>query len=135
MGDGGASWRLKALKRMKERSQMEDKSLEEIAAERGVDLGQLKREAAHSTAARSRNRFRRPKRHSYLDDVHSERGQMKKPQTERSSFARRKDFSQSTENDKTDVPLNTDTTVVKNKFPSDGSFLSMFSGNDQTGRC
>ena len=113
---------------------MEDNSLEEIAAERGVNLEQLQREAAQPTAKRSRNRFHRPKPHSYLDDVRSERGQMKKPQTERSSFTKRKDSSQSTENNKTDIPSNISPTVV-NKFPSDGSFLSMFAGNDQTGRC
>lgn len=41
VGDGGASWRLKALKRMQMRAENEGKTLAQIAQSRGMDLAKL----------------------------------------------------------------------------------------------
>lgn len=51
VGDGGASWRLKALKRMQMRAENDGLSLREVAVSRGVDLSQLTDAAMRTTAA------------------------------------------------------------------------------------
>ena len=129
VGDGGASWRRKALKRMQERSQMEDKSLEQIAEERGVNLDRLKQDVRSASSRRNRgatsHRFsNRP----YLDDIHSHRREMKKPPSaDRSIFTKKRERNRE-EGDERQSNQSTSETAAStlNKFPSDGSFLQMF---------
>ncbi|KAJ7943029.1 CWF19-like protein 2 [Quillaja saponaria] len=54
IGDGGASWRLKALKRAQEQAAREGRRLEEIVGERWGSLGQLTVSVASNAAAPSR---------------------------------------------------------------------------------
>ncbi|XP_057980019.1 uncharacterized protein LOC131165888 [Malania oleifera] len=54
VGDGGASWRLKALKRAQEQAAREGRKLEEVVEERWGSLGQLAVSVASRAAAPSR---------------------------------------------------------------------------------
>lgn len=54
VGDGGASWRLKALKRAKEQATREGRRLQEVVGERWGSLGQLTVSVASNKAAQSR---------------------------------------------------------------------------------
>ncbi|KAJ0228829.1 hypothetical protein HA466_0321710 [Hirschfeldia incana] len=54
VGDGGASWRMKALKRAKEQAAREGQKLEEVAGERWGSLGDLVESVASQRAAPSR---------------------------------------------------------------------------------
>lgn len=119
VGDGGVGWRMRALKRMKERSREENRSLREIAEERGLSLEQLAQESSRSS---EKQRFRGPHR-SYLDDVRSERSKMRRPRFEGSGFARKE-----TKRNVSETKRETDTSAsIYNKFPNDGSFLQMAS--------
>ena len=120
VGDGGASWRLRALKRMKERSQIEGKSLEEISEERGMNLDQVMRDAER-VRKKPKDRFHH---RSYLDDVYNEGSRMKKPQTERSSFTRNRD-RRADKRKEARAQVEGEAKGM-NKFPSDGSFFQMF---------
>ncbi|KAK3043464.1 hypothetical protein RJ639_002043 [Escallonia herrerae] len=53
VGDGGASWRLKALKRAKEQAAREGRKLDDVVEERWGSLGQLAVSVASRTAAPS----------------------------------------------------------------------------------
>ncbi|XP_065882007.1 uncharacterized protein [Euphorbia lathyris] len=54
VGDGGASWRMKALKRAQEQAAREGRNLEQVVEERWGSLGQLAVSAASHTAAPAR---------------------------------------------------------------------------------
>ncbi|GFZ12098.1 CwfJ-like family protein [Actinidia rufa] len=54
VGDGGASWRLKALKRSQEQAAREGRAVKEVVQERWGSLGQLAVSVASRTAAPSR---------------------------------------------------------------------------------
>ncbi|GMH40688.1 hypothetical protein BSKO_08592 [Bryopsis sp. KO-2023] len=100
VGDGGASWRLKALKRMRMRAENEGKSLQDIAESRGLDLDKLaeaatRTHAAHTMAhlSSAKDRARRyqqgvekeggkKRQPHYLDDIKSDRGRMKVPRVD-----------------------------------------------------
>ncbi len=127
VGDGGASWRRKALKRMQERSQMEDKSLEQIAEERGVNLDRLKHDARNTSYRRNRATPHRFSNRAYLDDIHGHRREMKKPSVDRSVFTKRREKTREEEDRGQSLQSTTETAPsALNKFPSDGSFLQMF---------
>ncbi|KAF7116455.1 hypothetical protein RHSIM_RhsimUnG0026900 [Rhododendron simsii] len=54
VGDGGASWRLKALKHAQERAACEGRNFKEVVEERWGSMGQLAVSVASRTAASSR---------------------------------------------------------------------------------
>lgn len=73
VGDGGASWRLKALKRAKEQAARDGRNIKEVVAERWGSLGHLAVSAASHRAAPSR---------AHLDSIRNrKRGLMEEQQT------------------------------------------------------
>lgn len=72
VGDGGVSWRLKALKRAKEQAAREGRKLDEVVEERWGSLGQL----AASVAAR-----RSAPSHAHLHAIRGRKGHGEKPET------------------------------------------------------
>ncbi|GAB2217679.1 hypothetical protein Droror1_Dr00000882 [Drosera rotundifolia] len=142
VGDGGASWRLKALKRAKEQAEREGKKLEEVAEERWGSLGNLAVSVASRSAAPSRAHLHAIRsRKSGLSDDHasdlSKQGtrnadkntdlhdskrihhpDMRAPKLHDSfSWGRRKTQNSS------DADLISSTVARLNKFENDGSFL------------
>ncbi|CAL5392554.1 unnamed protein product [Camellia sinensis] len=146
VGDGGASWRLKALKRAQEQAAREGMALEEVVGERWGSLGQLAVSVASRTAAPSRAHLRAIKnrkkglseeqqttvddrnekvteknigRERLRDRRHSE---MKVPKLHDSlSWGKRK--SQSMLSNK-DSDLISTAMASLNKFANDGNFMS-----------
>ncbi|CAL5394150.1 unnamed protein product [Camellia sinensis] len=146
VGDGGASWRLKALKRAQEQAAREGMALEEVVGERWGSLGQLAVSVASRTAAPSRAHLRAIKnrkmglseeqqttvddrnenvteknigRERLRDRRHSE---MKVPKLHDSlSWGKRKSQSMSSNKDS---DLISTAMASLNKFANDGNFMS-----------
>ncbi|CAL5395320.1 unnamed protein product [Camellia sinensis] len=142
VGDGGASWRLKALKRAQEQAAREGMALEEVVGERWGSLGQLAVSVASRTAAPSRAHLRAIKnrkkglseeqqttvddrneknigRERLRDCRHSE---MKVPKLHDSlSWGKRKSQSMSSNKDS---DLISTAMASLNKFANDGNFMS-----------
>ncbi|PIA31458.1 hypothetical protein AQUCO_04900036v1 [Aquilegia coerulea] len=148
VGDGGASWRLKALKRAQEQAAREGRNLKEVAEERWGSLGQLTVSAASSRAApahahlhaiKDRRRGIAEKnqgvsdnkvnqndetpyggRGGYLKDVSLRHPDMKTPKVNDSlSWRKRKEQNIS----KGDTELISAAASCLNKFTNDGSFM------------
>ncbi|CAL5392552.1 unnamed protein product [Camellia sinensis] len=146
VGDGGASWRLKALKRAQEQAAREGMALEEVVGERWGSLGQLAVSVASHTAAPSCAHHRAIKnrkmglseeqqttvddrnenvteknigRERLRDRRHSE---MKVPKLHDSlSWGKRKSQSMSSNKDS---DLISTAMASLNKFANDGNFMS-----------
>ncbi|KAG2302465.1 hypothetical protein Bca4012_060770 [Brassica carinata] len=144
VGDGGASWRMKALKRAKEQAAREGQKLEEVAGERWGSLGNLVESVASQRAAPSRahlnainNRRRenngdndkekKPERVSekgngrdYLKDDSIRHRTLRAPKTDPSlSWGKRKGQTHRHEDSK----LISEAAAHLNKFTNDGSFM------------
>ncbi|URD76332.1 Protein similar to CwfJ C-terminus 2 [Musa troglodytarum] len=147
VGDGGASWRLKALKRAKEQAAREGRKLDEVVEERWGSLGQLtatvvthRAAPAHAHLRAINDRKRGPMElsevapsdetkggfqevHSggrdYLRDVSSQTPQMRKPRHDDLSWKRNKGHNMSRE----DKSLISSAISSLNKFANDGSFM------------
>lgn len=146
VGDGGASWRMKSLKRAKEQADREGRRLEEVVEERWGSLGQLAASAASHVAAPSRahlhaikNRKKgRTEEHGrvqdkgseqhtekdsgrdYLRDVTLRPPEMRAPKVGDSlSWGKRRSPSMSTK----DAGLLSTAAARLNKFFNDGSFM------------
>ncbi|CAL5440840.1 unnamed protein product [Camellia sinensis] len=137
VGDGGASWRLKALKRAQEQAAREGMALEEVVGERWGSLGQLAVSVASRTAAPSRAHLHAIKnrkkglseeqqtteknigRERLRDRRHSE---MKVPKLHDSlSWGKRKSQIMSSNKDS---DLISTAMASLNKFANDGNFMS-----------
>nr|CAB3493292.1 unnamed protein product [Digitaria exilis] len=145
VGDGGASWRLKALKRAKEQAAREGRKLEEVVEERWGSLGDLAvsvsaSRAAHSHAHLHAIRGRKSGnadnseehakgnsegrqggdsgRREYLRDVSSQHHAMRKPKPDSIPWKRRKQNISSE-----DQALISSAVASLNKFSDDGSFM------------
>ncbi|AEE33374.1 CwfJ-like family protein [Arabidopsis thaliana] len=145
VGDGGASWRMKALKRAKEQAAREGLRLEEVAGERYGSLGNLVESVASQRAAPSRahlnainNRRRgenekndsekKPKERisekgnnrEYLKGESLNHRVLRAPKTDPSlSWGKRK--SQTHRNE--DSKLISEAAAHMNKFSNDGNFM------------
>ncbi|KAG0547670.1 hypothetical protein BDA96_01G100400 [Sorghum bicolor] len=145
VGDGGASWRLKALKRAKEQAAREGRKLEEVVEERWGSLGDLAvsvsaSRAAHSHAHLHAIRGRKsgnadnseecvkgnPEgqldgssgRREYLRDVSSQHHAMRKPKPDSVPWKKRRQNISSE-----DQALISSAVASLNKFSDDGSFM------------
>ncbi|CAH8300272.1 unnamed protein product [Eruca vesicaria subsp. sativa] len=146
VGDGGASWRMKALKRAKEHAAREGQKLEEVAGERWGSLVNLVESVASQRAAPSRahlnainnrrrgqneenEKVKKPERVSekgngreYLKDDDSLRRhrELRAPKTDPSlSWGKRKGQTHRHEDSK----LISEAAAHLNKFSNDGSFM------------
>ncbi|CAA7399250.1 unnamed protein product [Spirodela intermedia] len=145
VGDGGASWRLKALKRAQEQAARDGRKLDEVVEERWGSLGQLaasvaSRRVAHTHAHqhaikdRRRGITEKPEKNEhdqmkgqntearighrdYLQDVSSRHPEMRKPKPDSNGWRKRKT---SVLGDNTVI---SDALSALNKFSNDGSFL------------
>ncbi|XP_038703649.1 CWF19-like protein 2 isoform X2 [Tripterygium wilfordii] len=147
VGDGGASWRLKALKRAQEQAAREGRNLSDVVGERWSSLGELTVSAASHIAAPSRAHLHAIKNRKkglteehqsgtdnetkkvmeksigrdYLKDVSVRHPKMKAPKVHGSlSWGKRKAQNLSME----DAAVITAATASLNKFSNDGSFMS-----------
>ncbi|CBI26380.3 uncharacterized protein LOC100264750 [Vitis vinifera] len=145
VGDGGASWRMKALKRAQEQAAREGRKFDEVVEERWGSLGQLTVSLASHAAAPSRAHLHAIKSRKkgltqeqqtpiqdyqrdseknsgreYLKDVSVRNPEMKAPKVHNSlSWGKRKGQNVSTK----DVGLISDAVASLNKFANDGSFM------------
>lgn len=147
VGDGGASWRLKALKRAKEQAAREGRKLDDVVGERWGSLSQLAASVtvsgaapryAHIRAIKDRKRGQTENsddiakggtkggdkevpsgRREYLRDVSSRHPEMRKPKQDSLSWKRNKSRNISSE----DKSLIAEAMSGLNKFANDGSFL------------
>lgn len=159
VGDGGASWRLKALKRAQEQAAREGRKFDEVVEERWGSLGQLAVSATSHRAAPSRahlhaikNRKRgltedcqadvedqketdtqKTSNRDYLRDVSLRHPEMRAPKARDSlSWRKRKGQHMSTR----DANIISAAFSGLNKFENDGNFMREFSrqqGKDPCG--
>ncbi|CAN8244744.1 unnamed protein product [Cochlearia groenlandica] len=154
VGDGGASWRLKALKRAKEQAAREGQRLEEVAGERWGSLGNLVESVSSQRAAPSRahlnainNRRRanneeidkdkKPERVSekgngrdYLKDDSKGNRVLRAPKTDPSlSWGKRKGPTHRNEDSK----LISEAAAHLNKFSNDGNFMKELMSKQKSG--
>lgn len=149
VGDGGASWRLKALKRAKEQAAREGRKLEEVVEERWSSLGDLAVSVSASRAAHSHAHLhairgrksgnadnseehvkRNPEgqldgssgRREYLRDVSSQHHAMRKPKPDSVPWKKRRQNISSE-----DQALISSAVASLNKFSDDGSFMEKIS--------
>ncbi|XP_078159858.1 cwfJ-like family protein isoform X2 [Carex rostrata] len=140
VGDGGASWRLKALKRAKEQAVREGRKLEEVVGERWSSIGDLAASVANARAAPSHAHLRairgrragqsenpdevskKHERRDYLRDVSSRQSEMRRPRQE-SNLSWRRDKGHNSKLSSENKVLVSEAIAEINKFNNDGSFL------------
>ncbi|CAN1279650.1 CWF19-like protein 2 [Linum perenne] len=147
VGDGGASWRLKALKRAEEQAARDGRKLDEVVEERWGSLGQLAVSAASHRAAPSRahlhairsrqmrqkeeqrpatdgQRKQTPDR-NYLKDVSVRHPEMRAPKVRDSlSWGKQKTPKVSAN----DAIIISSAASSLNKFANDGNFMNQVLG-------
>ncbi|PWA70446.1 cwfJ-like family protein [Artemisia annua] len=143
VGDGGASWRLKAMKRSQEQAAREGKNLDEVVKERWGSLGKLAVSVASNSAAPShahlhaiKNRIRQQNRDQPGGQNETERddsqkgmhAKMRVPRRDESlSWGKRRGQSMSVK----DAGVISSALSSLQKFSNDGSFLHQFKGSQQ----
>lgn len=142
VGDGGASWRLKALKRAQEQAAREGRSCQEVVGERWGSLGELTASVASKAAAparahlhaiRSRQRgvteenspdsdkpIQRDSKRDYIKNTPSRDREMKAPKVQ-DSLSWRKRKSQFAVAEGAEIIAAAASSL--NKFANDGSFM------------
>ncbi|KAI3694896.1 hypothetical protein L1987_77879 [Smallanthus sonchifolius] len=143
VGDGGASWRLKALKRAQEQAAREGKNLDEVVGERWGSLGKLAVSVASGSAAPShahlhaiKNRIRMQTRDQQNDNERdSKKGtpdhhhtKMRMPRPDDSlSWGKRKNQNMSVK----DAGVISSALSSLQKFTNDGNFMQEFKSQQQ----
>ncbi|TKY50947.1 CWF19 protein 2 [Spatholobus suberectus] len=145
VGDGGASWRLKALKRAQEQAAREGRNFDKVVEERWGSLGELTASVASHAAAPARAHLRaiknrqrgitvenspdsdkrgqRDSKRDYLKDVSVRHHEMKAPKVRDSlSWGKRKSQQAVAEG----AGVISAAVSSLNKFANDGSFLCDF---------
>ncbi|XP_014513706.1 CWF19-like protein 2 [Vigna radiata var. radiata] len=147
VGDGGASWRLKALKRSQEQAAREGRNFNEVVQERWGSLGELTASVASNAAAPARAHLRAiknrqkgireenspdsnkhggraPNKRDYLKDVSVRHHEMRKPKVEDSlSWGKRKSHQRMVAEG---AGIISAAVSSLNKFSNDGSFMQNF---------
>ncbi|XP_076905515.1 uncharacterized protein LOC143561275 isoform X1 [Bidens hawaiensis] len=138
VGDGGASWRLKALKRAQEQAAREGKNLDEVVGERWGSLGKLAVSVTSASAAPShahlhaiKNRIRQQNIDQQNDterdsnkgkpDHHQSKMRMPRPD-DSLSWGKRKSQTMSVK----DAGVISSALSSMQKFTNDGSFMQQF---------
>ncbi|KAK6780991.1 hypothetical protein RDI58_023175 [Solanum bulbocastanum] len=141
VGDGGASWRLKALRRAQEQADREGRKLDEVAAERWGSLSQLAVSVSSGKAAPTRAHLHAIKRRQgVMDDKEAVadkrnqtyarketspgRSKMRMPTNLKDSLSWRKEKNQNISN--ADAGLIATAISSVNKFSNDGNFMREF---------
>ncbi|MCD7462203.1 hypothetical protein HAX54_047999 [Datura stramonium] len=142
VGDGGASWRLKALRRAQEQADREGRKLDEVAAERWGSLSQLAVSVSSGKAAPTHAHLHaiKGRRQGVMDDkevVADKRNQtyarkettpgrskMRMPTNLKDSLSWRKEKNQNISN--ADAGLIATAISSVNKFSNDGNFMREF---------
>ncbi|CAL0320768.1 unnamed protein product [Lupinus luteus] len=151
VGDGGASWRLKALKRAQEQAAREGKKVQEVVGERWGSLGELTASVASHAAAPSRAHLhaiksrqrgineekspdsdkhkRRNSTRDYLKDVSVRQREMKAPKVQDSLYwGKRKSQHANAEG----AEIISAAASSLNKFSNDGSFMGEFASKKRS---
>ncbi|KAJ3673337.1 hypothetical protein LUZ60_006711 [Juncus effusus] len=146
VGDGGASWRLKALRRAKEQAAREGRKLDEVVGERWSSLGDLAASISTSKAAsshahlhairgrksnnQSENPSEKPKEklrenRDYLKDVSTRNPEMRRPRNDGNLNWRKKSENKGQNSNLSleNRELLNEAVAGINKFDNDGSFL------------
>lgn len=156
VGDGGASWRMKALKRAQEQATREGRNVNEVVEERWGSLGQLAVSVASRSAAAPRahlhaiktrrmgvageaNLDSNKQRDTEMDtrrentrDISVRCPEMKAPKVHDSlSWGRRKGQKMRSE----DAALLSNALSSLNKFSNDGNFMSEFVNQHKKAEC
>lgn len=140
VGDGGASWRLKALKRAQEQAAREGKKLDEVVGERWGSLGKLAVSVASSSAAPShahlhaiKNRIRRQQpgdtKETDRDSGKGTVGKMRVPRRDDSLSWGKRGKSQSMSAE--DAGVISSALSSLQKFTNDGTFMHQFKSQQQ----
>ncbi|XP_055813650.1 uncharacterized protein LOC129883097 [Solanum dulcamara] len=141
VGDGGASWRLKALRRAQEQADREGRKLDEVAAERWGSLSELAVSVSSGKAAPTRAHLHAIKRRQgVMDDkeavadkrnqtyaikeTSSGRSKMRMPTNLKDSLSWRKEKNQKIPS--ADAGLIATAISSVNKFSNDGNFMREF---------
>ncbi len=118
VGDGGASWRMKALKRAQVQAQVEGTSLNDVVQQRWGSVSEL---AVSAERAAPSDAHHRSKRDRKIDKVSSIKGKMKRP---RSDGARRGVERSGARKEYADLVDHAARHI--NAFKDDGSFVDQF---------
>ena len=122
VGDGGASWRLKALRRARERAAADGRRVDEVVSEHWGSVNELVAGIGESAAhSKAHLRGRRGRRGRLGGDANS---RMRMPD----GFGRRQ---RERLDDKDKVLIDGAVAMSANKFASDGSFMSQFEERDE----
>ncbi|KAM3356502.1 CWF19-like protein 2 [Capsicum galapagoense] len=142
VGDGGASWRLKALRRAQEQADREGRKLDEVAAERWGSLSRLAISVSSGKAAPTRAHLHaiKDRRQGVMDDKEAlsdkrnqtysrketspGRSKMRMPTNLKDSLSWRKEKNNTISN--ADAGLIATAISSVNKFSNDGNFMREF---------
>lgn len=135
VGDGGASWRLKALRRAQERAAAEGRNVNEIVSEHWGSVNDLVAGIGEIVSHGKAHLHARKDRHGgqHRDRGRDTEARMRAPE----SFGRRRHKGSECDGARASEPLRADDRAMiqsalakSNKFASDGSFMEMYENGE-----